>query len=595
MTIRDSETLKSYFNLRKVPTPSNYDDLIDTLFEKSIVGNISTEHINITNTAIQLKDGDTIYTELAGGSLTLGLITKDHILVASSGIQLKEDTVVKIDLQADGDVFIGEDVSAAPTTFMSIFSNSQIYNGELISAGDVLLGDNSLSKANILWDKSTGKLLFRGGTTMQAEIGTSGAILAGGGFLVLDSNGVRLISDSATYSTHQSVIWKDNTDTYVIGKVETQYNPTIHQVELELEAHAQSSYDNRITFYSHNNMYDGVAILLEASGTTAVDAYIDMRIDAVSKFACYNTYNLSWQDLRISTGLVAGSSATDPGAGEIIATNRIYINETSNVKSTQGLTINQGSNDDEILAFKSSDIAHGMSDITETDTYGFIQKNNASYGALKIVGLQSNSAPSVILAGYGATGVNDKSTTGLAEVIVYAAKKNGTNIQALGNDENILAIRNYSDAYFFFDASANFTYHGALQSYKNSTIYKGYIFVPLLSKLTSTSWDGDAYSTTSKTLIDLSAVFGVPAGVKAVQIVVAIRDSGSNGTDCYILFGPNNTAAEGSSVDCHTINDRWSRECLIVPCDANGDIYYQISASGSSTMDVYVEIWGYWI
>jgi len=37
-----------------------------------------------------------------------------------------------------------------------------------------------------------------------------------------------------------------------------------------------------------------------------------------------------------------------------------------------------------------------------------------------------------------------------------------------------------------------------------------------LTPLTSTAWDGgDAFSTTAKTLIDLSAVFGVPAGVKA--------------------------------------------------------------------------------
>lgn len=30
-------------------------------------------------------------------------------------------------------------------------------------------------------------------------------------------------------------------------------------------------------------------------------------------------------------------------------------------------------------------------------------------------------------------------------------------------------------------------------------------------------------------------------------------------------------------------------------CDANGDIYYQLTASGSGTMDIYLEIWGYWL
>jgi len=42
-------------------------------------------------------------------------------------------------------------------------------------------------------------------------------------------------------------------------------------------------------------------------------------------------------------------------------------------------------------------------------------------------------------------------------------------------------------------------------------------------------------------------------------------------------------------------NDEYAREGNIVPCDANGDIYYQINASGSGTMDVWIEIWGYWV
>lgn len=111
--------------------------------------------------------------------------------------------------------------------------------------------------------------------------------------------------------------------------------------------------------------------------------------------------------------------------------------------------------------------------------------------------------------------------------------------------------------------------------------------------LTSTAWDGDAYSTTAKTKIDLSSVFSAPAGIKGVLVSVAIRDSGSNGTDCWFLLSPNDTAAKGLSTDCHTINNRYSRASWLVPCDSNGDIYYQNNASGADTMDVVLEIWGY--
>jgi hypothetical protein len=60
-------------------------------------------------------------------------------------------------------------------------------------SGDVLLGDNSASKANLLWDKTAGKLLFRGGTTAQVEIGTDGKLSAGGGKVLLSAAGIALI------------------------------------------------------------------------------------------------------------------------------------------------------------------------------------------------------------------------------------------------------------------------------------------------------------------------------------------------------------------------------------------------------------------
>jgi len=114
--------------------------------------------------------------------------------------------------------------------------------------------------------------------------------------------------------------------------------------------------------------------------------------------------------------------------------------------------------------------------------------------------------------------------------------------------------------------------------------------------LTSTSWDGDAHSTEAKTLIDLSAVFGVPAGVKAVLVRLTIRDSGSAGGSYFVGLSPNATANEQTMVAWaeRTANDAFGGEAdAVCPCDANGDIYYQIGASGAGTMDVWIQIWGY--
>ena len=121
-------------------------------------------------------------------------------------------------------------------------------------------------------------------------------------------------------------------------------------------------------------------------------------------------------------------------------------------------------------------------------------------------------------------------------------------------------------------------------------------FVPLTAALTSTSWDGDGYSTTGKTLIDLSAVFGVPAGVKAILARIAIRDSDGADGDYTFILSPEASGGVGpAQINCIPVYDRYNRASFVVPCDANGDVYYQVAASGAGTMDVILQIWGYWI
>jgi hypothetical protein len=121
-------------------------------------------------------------------------------------------------------------------------------------------------------------------------------------------------------------------------------------------------------------------------------------------------------------------------------------------------------------------------------------------------------------------------------------------------------------------------------------------FIALTTPLNSTAWDGDSFSTTAKTKIDLSEVFGVPAGVKAVDVLVNLRDSASATTYSYMYLSPNNTANSGKIFSCDNgKNDGLVPVSATIPCNSDGDIYYQIVASGSGTMDVTIQIWGYWL
>jgi len=115
------------------------------------------------------------------------------------------------------------------------------------------------------------------------------------------------------------------------------------------------------------------------------------------------------------------------------------------------------------------------------------------------------------------------------------------------------------------------------------------------SPLISTSFNGDSFSTVGKTLIDLSAQYGVPAGIRAALITVHCRDSGSSGGDYWAAVSPNNVSSS-YIVGCrisYDPNDALRSASGICPCTSDGDIYYQIFASGSGTMDVWIEIWGY--
>ena len=119
----------------------------------------------------------------------------------------------------------------------------------------------------------------------------------------------------------------------------------------------------------------------------------------------------------------------------------------------------------------------------------------------------------------------------------------------------------------------------------------------LTSAKTSAAWQGKLCSTTAKTKIDLSDVFAVPAGVKAVLASANIKDSDSAAVDAWLVLSPVDVAYDGVWVTCSGIanNKLVASGTIIVPCDSNGDIYYQTKASGTDTLTVDLAIYGWWL
>lgn len=120
---------------------------------------------------------------------------------------------------------------------------------------------------------------------------------------------------------------------------------------------------------------------------------------------------------------------------------KLYLNDTSNASMSYGWTLNQAATDDEILAFKSSDVAHGITTVTETDTYGRFLKVSGNDGGLAVYGL-SDVTTGLGLVGIHATDDTTKSTAGRAVLQVDAYLKSGTTVTACGANANLFSIRN---------------------------------------------------------------------------------------------------------------------------------------------------------
>ena len=140
---------------------------------------------------------------------------------------------------------------------------------------------------------------------------------------------------------------------------------------------------------------------------------------------------------------------------------KILVNDTADGDSTLGITINQGANDDNILGFKSSDVAHGMTTICETDTYAEFSKMGAADGGLRMNVLGESGYP--ITYGIFVYGGESTSSTLTSEATssnglmrMQFVEADGTGTKVLDDDTNMLVMSNGgSTTRFIFKGDGN--------------------------------------------------------------------------------------------------------------------------------------------
>jgi len=296
----------------------------------------------------------------------------------TNGVRLRTHSTTKAQLQADGDVFIGTDVSAAATTHLAIFTNAQTYNGESVSAGDMLIGDNTAAKANIFWDLSAGQLKFRGGTTVQAYVDTDGSITWGAGAGVLSATGATIVakSGSSTPDPINKIAYLSAAGGTEIGYLGAGVPVGSRYIILEATGGGTNA---------HLNLQ---ATVTDSSKTVQVDisASDSGMSPASTTLTVWDTRVAIDTDLRIGGGLYVGATGTDPADDEIQAPNfRITAEGGYAIKLTAGEDLYQGEVVYLYTGAGAADLAVRKAPVDSDMPIGFVYADASSAASVWIV------------------------------------------------------------------------------------------------------------------------------------------------------------------------------------------------------------------
>ena len=139
--------------------------------------------------------------------------------------------------------------------------------------------------------------------------------------------------------------------------------------------------------------------------------------------------------------------------------------ETSGDVDAGGLTLDQNAGDNFILTAKSSDVAHGMTDSVQTDSFFAMGKRQSAGGAL-MYAMNSELQALRIIAAAGAENTT-KGTTGNGPFVAYCTTKSGSGFGSVGSNGNMFVVSNNGNTKFIVDAEGDIHADGSLSAYDN--------------------------------------------------------------------------------------------------------------------------------
>jgi len=226
------------------------------------------------------------------------------------------------------------------------------------------------------------------------------------------------------------------------------------------------------------------------------------------------TFNIDTDNDDADTRYFAWFKNAPSGAGthlmRLTEAGMLAIGDTTNAKMTVGLTINQGANDNEILALKSSDVAHGITALTETDTYALFQKSSSTEGGLIIAGI-TEGGEGIRTFAYVTSVDTGKTTSSRAAQETNAALKSGSTVTSMTANSNVWAVRSSGIMKFIVDQEGDFFYDGAdggaFDAYQDAHLVRAFALATSKDTLRTAHDEWVQYN--EQTLVDIG-VLGAP-------------------------------------------------------------------------------------
>ncbi|MCH8315286.1 MAG: hypothetical protein IIA64_04870 [Planctomycetes bacterium] len=250
---------------------------------------------------------------------------------------------------------------------------------------------------------------------------------------------------------------------------------------------------------------------LDSAGNLKIEAGQTLSFDGVEGARHTYIYEESDDDLHFTVGNVIMMEMDQDTLEVMFNNSNVYMKSESYLwigpdsaatgfvdgSTTVGLIVNQEANDDNIITGKSSDVAHGMTALQETDTWFAVKKLEATSGGVNIQGFKDangTAGHAIYITGLLGEAADTTTTSGGVAVITLDGRvKSGTGNTAVADTGNIVNISTNGVTRWLIqgngDVHQTTDAHTALDEWDDAMLLRAYSQVTAPDVIIRDKWD----------------------------------------------------------------------------------------------------------